>query len=145
MGCPVKDFLKLVLGVPLGLSPIRVYKSLGVTQVPAEERLELGPCDWERSVCVMFLLVLLPAEADPVPEEGRGKKNLDMPLSSGGSKVVLTLLTKVVAVHVRLLAVYVWGTGLQLLAGCLGDNRSRSGSGSGNESENGNRSGDLSL
>ena len=60
----------------------------------------------------MSPLVLLPAEADPVPEKGRGKGNLDRPRSSGGSKVVLTLLTKVVAIHVGLSAVYVWEAGL---------------------------------
>ena len=85
----------------------------------------------------MSPLVLLATETDLVPEEGRGKKNLGRPRSSGGSKVVLTLLTEVVAVHVRLSAVYVQGAGLQLLLGHLGDNGSWNGSKSG--------SGSLSL
>ena len=84
----------------------------------------------------MSPLVLLSAEADPVTEKRCGKRNLGRPRSSGGSKVVLTLLTKVVAVHVRLPAVYVRGAGLQLLPGQLGDDGSwdESGSGSGNSS-----------
>ena len=69
----------------------------------------------------MSSLVLLPVEADPVSEERRGKRNPGRPRSSSSSKIVLTLLIEVVAVHVRLSAVYVWGTGLQLLPGCLGD------------------------
>ena len=72
----------------------------------------------------MFPLVLLPAEADPVPEEGRGKENSVRHRGSGGSKIVLILLTEVVAVHVELSAIYVWGAGLQLLPRHLGDDGS---------------------
>ena len=55
----------------------------------------------------MSPLVLLPAEADPVPQERHGKGNPDRSRSSSGSKVVLTLLTEVVAVYVGLSTVYV--------------------------------------
>ena len=112
-----------------------------------EERLEFIPRDWDSSVCVISLLVLLPAEADLVPEERRGKENPSRPCSSSGSKIVLTLLTEVVAVHVRLFTVYVRRTGLQLLPKCFGDNGSwsESGSGNGSKSENGSRSGNSSL
>ena len=55
----------------------------------------------------MSPLILLPAEANLVPEEERGKENPGRPRSSSGSKVVLTLLTKVVAVHMGLSAIYV--------------------------------------
>ena len=86
----------------------------------------------------MFPLILLPAEANLVLEEGRGKRNLGRPRIPSRSKVVLTLLTKVIAVQVGLSMVNVWGAGLQLLPGHLGDNESWDGSGS--ESENGNGS-----
>ena len=102
----------------------------------AEERLELVPRDRDKNFYVMSLFVLLPAEADPVSEEGRGKKNLSRPPSSSSSKVVLTLLTEVVAIHVRLSAIYVWEAGFQLLPRHLGDNESWNGSGS--RSRNGN-------
>ena len=82
----------------------------------------------------MFPLVLLLAEADPVPKEGRSKENLGRPCSSNGNKVVFTLLTEVVAVHVGLSTVYVWGAGLQLLLGHLGDDKSWAGSKSGSSS-----------
>ena len=80
----------------------------------------------------MSPLVLLPAEADPVLEERRGKGSLGRLRGFSGSKVVLTLLTKVEAVHVGLSSVYVRGAGLQLLPGHFRDNGSwdRSGSGS---------------
>ena len=60
----------------------------------------------------MSTLVLLPAEADLVPEKGRGKGNSGRFRSFGDSKLVLTLLTEVVAVHVGLSVVYVRGAGL---------------------------------
>ena len=89
----------------------------------------------------MSPLVLLPAEADPVPEERRGKGNSGRPRGSSGSKIVLTLLTEVVAVHMGLSVVCVRKTGLHLLPRHLGDDGSwdKSGSGSGN----GNRSSSL--
>ena len=124
IGCPVEDFLLLVLKVLLELSPIGVHKGLGVTQAPVEERLELVPCDRNWSVGVISPLVLLPAEADPVPQKGCGKWNPDRLRGSSGSKIVLTLLTKVVTVYMRLSAVYIQGTGLQLLPGCLGNDGS---------------------
>ena len=79
----------------------------------------------------MFSLVLLPVEANLVLEERSGKENLGRPRGSSGSKVVLTLLTEVVAVHVELSVVYVRKAGLQLLPGHLGDDESCDESGSG--------------
>ena len=101
-----------MLGVSLDLSPVAVHKGLGVTQALAEECLKLVLCDRDRSVCVMFLLVLLPTEANLVSEERHGKENLGKPRSSNGSKVVLTLLTEVVAVYMGFPVVYIRGTGL---------------------------------
>ena len=105
MGCPVEDFLLLVLGVLLELSPIDVHKGLEVTQASSEECLELVPRDRDRGFGVISSLVLLPAEADLVSQERRGKGNPDRSRGSSGSKIVLTLLTEVVAVHVGLSAV----------------------------------------
>ena len=97
----------------------------------AEERLELIPRNRDKAVCVLLPLVLLQTETDLVPEDGHGKKNSGRPRSSSGSKVVLTLLTEVVVVHVGLSVIYIRGTGLQLLPGHLGDGGSWGGSGSG--------------
>ena len=55
--------------------------------------------------CVFGLvlpLVLLPTEVDVVPKKGYYKGNTVETLGPGGSKVILTLLTKVIAFHVRL-------------------------------------------
>ena len=82
----------------------------------------------------MSPLVLLPIEADLVPEKEFGKKNSSRSYSSSNSKIFLTLLTEVVAVHVGLSAIYVWGIGLQLLLRHLGDDKSWGGSKSGSSS-----------
>ena len=67
--------------------------------------------DRDRYVYVLFPVVLLPVEADLVPEERRGKKNLVSSLNSSGGKLIVILLTDIFALHVRLSAVYVWRTG----------------------------------
>ena len=109
---PVKDFLQLVLGVFLDLPLVGIHKGLGVTQASAEEYLEFVLGDRDRGVGVISPLVLLPAEANPVLEERRGKRDPGRPRSSSGSKIVLILLTEVVAVYVGLSMVYVRGAGL---------------------------------
>ena len=108
-----------------------------------EECLKLVTRYWDRAVCISFPLILLLAKTDLVSEKRRGKKDPGRPCNSSGSIIVLTLLTKVVAVHVRLPAVYVRGMGLQLLPGCLGNDESWSGSGSKNESRSGSKSSSL--
>ena len=55
----------------------------------------------------MFSFVLRLAKAVLVLEERRGKKNPGRPRSSNSSKVVLTLLTEVVTIHVVLSIIYV--------------------------------------
>ena len=115
----------------------------------AEECLEFVSCDRDGGFGVISPLILLPAEADPVPQERRGKENPSRSHSSSDSKIVLRLLTEVVTVYVGLSAIYVRRTGLQLLPQCLGNNGSWSESGSrsrnrsGNRSKSGNRSSSL--
>ena len=96
-----------------------------------EEHLELVPRDRDKDICIMFPLILLPIEADSIPEEGCGKENPSRLRSSNSSNIVLILLTEVIAVHVGLSVVYVWETGLQLLSKYLGDDKSWGGSKSG--------------
>ena len=101
-----------MLGVSLDLSPVGIHKGLGVTQALLEERLELVPRDRDKSICVISPPILLPAEPDPIQEDGHSKENLGKPHSSSGSKVVFTLLIEIIAVYIRLPAVYVRRTGL---------------------------------
>ena len=78
----------------------------------AEKCLKLILRDQNRAICIMFLLVLLLAEANPVPKEKHSKKNPVSPHSSSDSKIVFTLLTKIIVVYIRLSVIYIWKTGL---------------------------------
>lgn len=125
MGYSVKDFLQLVLGFLLDLFPIVVHKNLGVCQILAKECFELVPRDRDRAVYILSLLILLPPEANLIPDERHGKKNLVSPRSSNNRTIVVTLLTEVVTIYIRLSAVHVQGTGLQrLFPGLLRDGKS---------------------
>ena len=131
----VKDFLYLLLEDPLNLSPVSVHKGLWVTQALVKKRLELVSHNWDKSLYIIYPLVLLLAETDPVLEEEHGKGN---PVSSrrfSGSEIVFTLLKKVRIVYIGLSAIYIWGIGLQWLilrvfgsGRCWGGSRSRSSS-----------------
>lgn len=63
----------------------------------------------------MTALILSPSEADPVIKERGGKRGLIRARGPGGVKMILTLLTKMVAVHVRLPGVQLREPGLERL------------------------------
>ena len=70
-----------------------------------KERLELLPGDGDCAFSLILPLVLLPTEVDAVPKEGCCKGNTVGTLSPSGSKVILTLLTEVIAFHMGLTAI----------------------------------------
>lgn len=86
-----------------------------IFQVFAEKHLKLVLRDQNKVVYVLFLLVLLLVEANPIPKERCSKKNLVRALNSGGGKIVLTLLIEVKTFYVRFITIHVWGSGLQRL------------------------------
>ena len=67
-----------------------------------KEGLELLPGDGDCAFSLMLPLVLLPTEVDTVPKEGCCKGNAVGAFGSGGGKVILTLLTEVIAFYVGL-------------------------------------------
>ena len=101
------------MGVLFNLSPVAVYKNSGVFQASAKKRFEPILGDQSNAVGVLLSPVLLSANIDSVLKERCVKKNLVSPLSSSGGKVVFTLLTEVVALHIRLFAIYAWKTSFQ--------------------------------
>ncbi len=60
--------------------------------------------------------MLLPAEVDLVSEEGDRKRNSVWPGGPAGGKMVLTLLTEVIAFHMGSTAVDVQGLGLEFVS-----------------------------
>lgn len=79
----------------------------------ANERFELILRHQDRVAYIILPLVLLPIVANLVLEEKNVKKNLLNPSNSSRGKVVFILLTKLLALHVELSIVHVWGTNFQ--------------------------------
>ena len=67
-----------------------------------KEGFELLPGDGDGTFSLILPLILLPTKVDAVPKEGCCKGNAVGAFSSGGGKVILTLLTEVIAFHVGL-------------------------------------------
>lgn len=103
----IKEFFELVPEIPFDLFPVAVYKNLEVSQALTKKRIELISHNQNRAFCVLFLLVLLLAETDPILKEKHGKKNSMSSLSSNSSKIVFILLIKVIALYIELFVVYV--------------------------------------
>ena len=62
--------------------------------------LEFLPSNGDCVFSLMLPLVLLPIEVDAITQERCCKRNAVGAFGSGGGKVILTLLTKVIAFHV---------------------------------------------
>lgn len=76
-----------------------------------EKRLKLVLYDHNRVVCILFLFVLLSTKADSVLKKRRSKKNLIRAFNSNGSKIILILITKILAFYLRFFVVYIGGVG----------------------------------
>ena len=72
-----------------------------------EERLELILNDQDKAVCVLFLFLLLPAEVDLVLKEESNKRNSVGTFGFGSGKVILILLTKVIAFYLGFTKIYI--------------------------------------
>ena len=70
-----------------------------------KEGFELLPSDGDCAFSLMLPLILLPMEVNAVPKEGCCKGNVVGVFGSGGGKVILTLLTEVIAFHVGLITI----------------------------------------
>ena len=116
---PVQDGLRLVLRIPPKLAADTVCKGSVVSEVCSKEALEFRPSDW--SLFHGATLVLMPSLGHRTAQKRGGKRDAVGPVGSGGFKVILTLLTKAVAVQVRILIIEVGEPGLQqlLLKLCL--------------------------
>ncbi len=60
--------------------------------------------------------MLLSAEVDLIPQKKGYKRNLVWPGDSKGGKMILTLLTKIVALYVGPITIDVWGLGIELVS-----------------------------
>ena len=90
-----------------------VNEGLRILEVLLEEGFELWPRD--RSGALVAALVLSPSEADGATEEWGCKWGTIHPSGAWSFEMVLTLLTKVTAIHVRFFWIGLWGSSLKWL------------------------------
>ena len=93
---PVQDGLRLVLRIPPKLATNTVCKGSVVSEVRPEETLEFSPSKWSLFRRARF--VLMPSLGHRTTQKRGGKGDAIGSVGSSGFKVVLTLLTKAVAV-----------------------------------------------
>ena len=110
---PVQDGLRLVLRIPPKLAANTVCKGSVVSEVRPEETLEFSPSKW--SLFRGATLMLMPSLGYHTTQKRGSKWDTVGPVGSGGFKVVLTLLTKAVAVQVRIPIIEVGKPGFQRL------------------------------
>ena len=113
MWCLVSGLFQLVLGVPSKLTPNVVDEGLRIPEVLSEEGFELWPRD--RSGALVAALVLSPSEADGATEEWGCEWGTIHPGSAWSFEIVLTLLTKVIAIYVRFPWIGLRGSSLKWL------------------------------
>ena len=110
---PVQDGLRLVLKIPPKLAADTVWKGLVISEVCAEEILEFRPSDW--SFFRGAMLMLMPSLGHRTTQKRGSKRDAVGPVESGGFKMVLTLLTKAIAVQVRISIIEFGEPGFQRL------------------------------
>lgn len=88
-------------------------KGSGFSQAPTKENLEFVPSNGDRAFAFYPMLVLLPTKIGSVPDKQCCKGYSVWSLSSSSCKVVLTLLTEVIALHVGLFTIHIWEPGLE--------------------------------
>ena len=99
VGGIVLSFFQLVLKVLSKLTPDAIDKGLGVPKVLSNEVFELRSRD--RSGAFVTALALGLSEADGATEKNSGKGATIYPCDAWSFEIILTLLTKVIAIHVR--------------------------------------------
>ena len=112
MGGVILRLFQLVLGSPFKLTLDAINKSLEVIEVFLEEGLEVRLHD--KNGTLVAALKLGPSKADSAIEVWGGKKGTFYLYGTWCLKIILPMLTKVVAIYVRFPQVSFWGLNLDL-------------------------------
>ena len=91
----------MVLRVSLNSAPNTINKSSRVPEILSQKGFKLDPGNKIHPSSLVPKFVLVPAEADRPAEEQGCKRDTVGAGSTGGLEMVLTLLAKLVAIHVR--------------------------------------------
>ena len=101
-------FFLLVLGVPLDFTLNVIDKQVGVAKAFPKKGDKFFPGFRVGLFLLNTKLVLLPAKVDPLTKERGCKRYAFMVFCSNSLKIVLELLTEVVAIYVQISVVEVW-------------------------------------
>ena len=94
-------FLLLVLRIPLDLGPDASHKQGRFSKTLPEKGLEFVPSRGDGIVTFNLSFVLLLAEVNPVSEERICKKDAFVAHGSSRIKIILTVITKIIALHIQ--------------------------------------------
>ena len=90
-----------MLGIPLNFSPDIGHKRGGFSETLSEKGLEFILSKGGGPVALNLGLTLLPVEVEPIPKEQGCEGNTLEPCDTGRVKMVLALLTEIVALHMQ--------------------------------------------
>ena len=111
MGFLVLSFFQLILVVPPKLTLDVVNKGLRASNVLSEEGFKFWPRDGNGAFVAALVLSL--SEADRTMKEDDGKGGTIYPYGAWDFEIILTLLTKMVAIHVGFSGVGFRGSSLK--------------------------------
>lgn len=105
----------LIPGVFFNLGQVVINKSSRVSQGLAKKRFKLIPGDSNEIVPFQLLYQLLLVEVDVIPRKKNCKRNSIQTGDSNSSKIVFTLLTKVIILYDSSITINVKELGLQFI------------------------------
>lgn len=109
----ILNLLLLVLGILPDLSPDVGFKGSGFSEVVLEKGIEFVLSRRDGIIVFNLGLVLLPAEVDPTLGEQDRKRYALRARGTRRVKIVLILLTKIVALHIKATIIEVGIPGLE--------------------------------
>ena len=102
-----------MLGVFPNSAPDGIDKSLGLTQALTTKGFKFFLGDGDVNLIFHLLLVLLPAKQSYFLKKNGGKWHLIFTFDLSGSKMVFTLLEKLIALQISFIAIDIWELDLQ--------------------------------
>ena len=102
-----------MLGIPLDLSPDASHERDGFSEILPEKGLKFVLSKGDGIVAFNLSFMLLPAEVNPISEERGREEDAFVARGSNRVKIILTLSTEIIALHVRAPIVKVGVPGLE--------------------------------
>ena len=72
-----------------------------------KKHLKFAPSDWDKTVCILFLLIFLPIKVNLILKKKYNKKNLVRAFGSNDDKIIFKILTKIIVFNMRFIAIHI--------------------------------------